>query len=347
MFDVVIAGAGVVGASAALRLAADGMRVLLLDASPVPGRGSRAAAGIAVPSVRLLDDPVMVAFARRGQEVMHRDLDRLGVARCAPGVLRPVPDERAAERLARLAEPYPGFLGEWVGPDVLAEDGWRGQAHGGFLDPGAMVIDAAGYVDALVAAARDTGAEVRLGVGLREVSGTGVATDDGRVAADRVVVAMGAWTGTLPFGPPVRPLRGQLVRVRPPQRPRRVVSGPLYTAPAPDGETVLVGATEENVGFAEGPTADGVRALLTEIARAWPGLRSAPFTTAWSGFRAATDSGRPFIGEVPGMSRVIVASGHCGQGILTGGHTADLVRDLILGRQADVEPFAVATKDAA
>jgi glycine oxidase len=352
-FDAVVAGAGVVGTSTAIRLTAAGMRVLLLDAAATPGLGSRAAAGIVVPSVRLLADPPMVDFARQGREVLTADVARLDVPVCTPGVLRPVPDQRTADQMARLAEPYPGFLGGWLDGAELAErePDWRGRAHGAFHDPAAMVIDAAAYVDALVAEARATGVLVRTGVALRDVStGPGrvmVSVDGGPVVADRVVLATGAWTGMLPFGPPVRPVRGQLIQVQGARRPRHILSGPLYTAPAPDGNNVLVGATEEDVGFAEGPTAAGLLLLLSEIARAWPALHSAKLTSSWSGFRAFSAGGRPYIGEVPGQPRILVATGHGGQGILTGGYTARLVRDLILGERPDLAAFALKAREVA
>lgn len=357
--DVLVAGAGAVGACTASGLATMGASVLVVDGSSRPGAGSRAAAGVGVPSVRLLSDPVMLDFALAGRQALAEDLDRLRTTAPQPlavrcGLLRPVPTEQEADQLGALASEHPEFLGSWVPAADLGEiePGWRGRAYGAFHDPDAQVIDAAGYVDTLVTAAHDAGALVRTGVAVRGLEraadGIRVTLEGQQVRADRVVVACGAWTGRLPGLPPlpVRPIRGQMVRLATgrldPSRPRHIVSGSLYVAPAPDGIGVLVGATEEDVDFAEGPTAEGVLLLLAHAAKSWPGLRSARMVSAWSGFRAVTPDGRPLIGELPDDPRLIVASGHGGQGILTGAHTGRLVVRLIEGGRPDLTGFSPA-----
>ncbi|WP_171168998.1 FAD-binding oxidoreductase [Streptomyces sp. I05A-00742] len=360
-YDVAVIGAGVVGASTARELAAAGARVLLLDRSSPAGAGSRAAAGVGVPSVRLLSDPALLAFALAGRRALEEDVTRLTALTGRPlavrcGVLRPVPDGKEAERLLRLASGQEEFLGTWVPREALRErePAWRGTAHGAFHDPGALVVDAAGYVDALVAEAVAAGADTALGTGLTGLEdgpgGVRLALADGRtVYAGRAVLACGAWAGALPGGPPlpVRPVRGQMLRLDPgpegdgpPAGPRHIVSGPLYTAPAPGGGGVLVGATEEDTGFTEGPTAEGALLLLAHAARSWPRLRAARLAAVWSGFRAVTPDGRPLIGTPPGRRRLVVASGHGGQGILTGGHTGRLVARLLAEGREDVPETA-------
>jgi glycine oxidase len=340
--DVVIVGAGVVGASTARELALSGAQVLLIDRDERPGAGSRAAAGVGVPSVRLLGDPPMLDFAIRGRQSLSEDLARLAgpggslVRSC--GLLRPVRNQAEADRLAGLAAARPSFLGSWVPRDELSSraPGWSGATHGAFFDPAAAVVDAAAYTDALVAEAARAGARVRTGCELRawsnESTHVTVELPGGSVRAEQVVFASGAWIGGL-CDLPVRPLRGQMIRleVSPEQLPRHIVSGSLYVAPSPDGRTALVGATEEDVAFAPGPTAEGVLLLLAHVARNWPGLRHNRISSIWHGFRAATPDGRPLIGRLSSAERVIVAGGHGGQGILTGGYTGRLVATLLGG----------------
>ncbi|HEU0086604.1 MAG TPA: FAD-dependent oxidoreductase [Pseudonocardiaceae bacterium] len=342
--DVIVVGAGVVGASTARELARAGARVLLIDRDEHPGAGSRAAAGVGVPSVRLLDDSPMLEFALRGRQVLAADLARLStsqrplVLHC--GLLRPVPDQAAADRLAARAVQHPDFLGSWLSGEELTarEPGWRGSAHGAFFDPTAAVVDAPGYVDALVDEARQAGVLVHTGCALLGVdAGSHAVTahlPGGPVHAESLVLACGAWLGALPdtAALPVRPVRGQMIRleVAPGQCPQHIVSGSLYLAPAPDGHTVLVGATEEDVEFTPGPTVEGALLLLAHAARNW-GLQAARISALWHGFRASTPDGRPLIGRLPGAPRIVVAGGHGGQGILTGGHTGRLVTALLGG----------------
>ena len=354
--DVIVVGAGVVGASTARELTSAGARVLLIDRDEHPGAGSRAAAGVGVPSVRLLDDPPMLDFARRGRQVLDEDLDRLSTAqrplvlRC--GLLRPMSDQADADRLAARAADYPDFLGAWLSAEELAvrEPGWRGDSCGAFFDPTAAVVDAPGYVDALVTEARTAGVSIRTGCALLGVTadGQGVTAQlpGGPVRAELLVLACGAWIGVLPdIDPlPVRPVRGQMIRleVDPARRPRHIVSGSLYLAPAPDGHTVLVGATEEDVEFTPGPTVEGALLLLAHAARTW-GLRTARICTMWHGFRAGTPDGRPLIGRLLAEPRIVVAGGHGGQGILTGAHTGRMVAALLAGAQpAELAAFDLA-----
>jgi glycine oxidase len=108
------------------------------------------------------------------------------------------------------------------------------------------------------------------------------------------------------------------------------VSGPLYLAPGVGGG-ILVGATEEDCGFEPAPTLEGVLLLAAHASRIMPAARAATIERIWHGYRSVTPTGRPIIGwsALPG---VLVASGHGGQGILTGSLTADMVAALCAGR---------------
>src|SRR5690242_15075145 len=95
--DILILGAGVVGLSAARRLLLQGARVTLLDPASPGGQGSRAAAGVAIPSVRVMDDPALQTFADTAKSVLAEDLEALGGAglRRGSGIVRPMPDDKA------------------------------------------------------------------------------------------------------------------------------------------------------------------------------------------------------------------------------------------------------------
>lgn len=355
-YDVVIIGAGVVGAGTAGRLAADGATVLLVDADPRGGLGSRAAAGIGVPSARLLADPLMREFTAEGARALAADLRRVdpsGGLSLSCGVLRPFRRPEEAKALA-AAPGAAGVLGDWLPARSVAElepalDVSR--MAGAFLAGDGMVVDVRAYLDGLLAAAEASGARLLLGHRASlESAGSphrvtlrpGAAPDgDGAapatVTAGLVVVAAGAWTGEVLRGPghvPVSPRRGQMIQLGdvPGARLSRIVSGPLYLAPGVGGG-LLVGATEEDRGFEPAPTLEGVLLLAAHAGRTVPAAREATVDRLWYGFRSVTPDGRPVIGwsAVPG---VLVASGHGGQGILTGSLTADMVAALCAGRPA-------------
>ena len=145
-------------------------------------------------------------------------------------------------------------------------------------------------------------------------------TPVGHLESGRLIVAAGAWSGNLPgLTPlPVKPQRGQMLTVfHPTVRLTRIVSGPTYLAPWRAGE-VVVGATEEDVGFACHTTPGWDDAPVRRAGRLAPALREARVTRTWAGLRST----RRRAAAASGATRApatLIASGHGGQGILTGG----------------------------
>ena len=172
-------------------------------------------------------------------------------------------------------------------------------------------------IEALVAACRAAGVELREGDRVETLP-------DG----PRVVVATGAWTAQLVPGAPVRPVKGQLLRLRDPRGPglvERVLRWgpptPGYLVPRDDGAYVL-GATMEERGFDTTVTAGGVHQLLREAHELVPGLSELVIEEAIAGLRPGTPDNLPIVEERDG---VLVASGHGRNGVLLAPLTAELV----------------------
>ncbi len=351
-FDVAVLGAGVVGLAVARRAARAGAKVVVFDPREPSGAGSRAAAGVAIASVRLLDDLPMLEFTRGAAKAMADDLASLPEAaqlRRGGGILRVAADEKTKAALEARSANAPGWLGRWIpGADLPGlEPALEGTPlYGAFLSEEGFMVDTDAYVNALLADAQRAGAQLHMGEAGRHVRETDGAveltTERGTFRADQLVVCAGAWSGTLAgLNPlPIRPMRGQMMTVHPPAlRLTRVVSGPMYLAPWRSGG-VVVGATEEDVGFAENVTATGLLQLSAAVAKMAPALREARYGGSWAGLRSSTPSGRPMIGKWPGTARVWVASGHGGQGILTSAATGGAVAKLLKGERApEVEAF--------
>jgi glycine oxidase len=166
------------------------------------------------------------------------------------------------------------------------------------------------------------------------------------VHARNLVVAMGAWSGGLPglqesAGVPVRPVKGQIMRLRDPAGPG-LLEGVLrfaggYLVPRGDGCYVL-GATMEERGFEPDPTAGGVYELLRGAHELVPGVSELHIEELGVGYRPGTPDNAPVIG--PGaLAGLTWASGHHRNGILLAPLTAELVLASLAERDAiDARP---------
>ncbi len=159
-----------------------------------------------------------------------------------------------------------------------------------------------------------------------------------RVSAGQVVLAAGAWSGEIAGLPaharvPVRPVKGQILRLRDPAGPgllERVVRfAGGYIVPRGDGRYVL-GATVEERGFEERPTAGGVYELLRAARELVPGVLELQIEEISVGFRPSTPDNTPVIGA-GAMEGLVWATGHHRNGILLAPLTAELVAEALVG----------------
>ena len=163
---------------------------------------------------------------------------------------------------------------------------------------------------------------------------------------DEEIVVIAAGTGTRELtGLPVRPVKGQIVRLtaaRPPVQ--HVVRGyargrPVYIVPRDDGE-VVVGATEEERGADTSVTAGGVLDLLRPAVELVPELAEYPIAELSAGSRPGTPDNAPFLGRLD--DRTIVAAGHHRNGVLLAPVTADAIAELVATGTTPtlIEPFS-------
>src|SRR5262249_9677399 len=120
---------------------------------------------------------------------------------------------------------------------------------------------------------------------------------------------------------------------------RVVYSARGYIVPRVDGR-LLIGSTMENAGYDKRVTVEGLRRILEIGMEIAPGIGACAVADTWAGLRPCTGDGLPIIGfaEPPGL---ILATGHCGNGILLAPITAELVHDLIITGHPSlpIEPF--------
>jgi glycine oxidase len=105
-----------------------------------------------------------------------------------------------------------------------------------------------------------------------------------------------------------------------------------YTVPRADGR-LLVGSTDERVGFRKAVTAEGVSGLIQAALELAPGMAGAALAESWAGLRPGTPDGMPILGSDPDLPGLYYATGHFRHGILLGPLTARMVAAEIRGSQ--------------
>jgi glycine oxidase len=356
--DVLIVGGGVIGLSIAWRAAQHGLSVVVAD--PRPGLGAtHAAAGMLTPIAE-------AAYAEReifalGQDSLRRYpgfIAELHAATGLPTGFRQAGTLQVAydsDDLAVLAETR--LLQESFGVHLQqltarecrqAEPMLDPSVRGGLLGSDDGSVDPRLLATALLAAAERAGARLvrqrvaEINCTSRRASGARLA--DGRQVGARWTVVAAGWQSAgipgLPAGaaPPVRPVKGQILRLRttagteasgpPPGLLRRTVRGivrgsSVYLVPRDTGELVI-GATQEELGPDTTVTAGGVWELLRDARTLVPGITELELADAVAGLRPGTPDNAPVIGpaELPGL---VLATGHFRAGVLLAPVTADTV----------------------
>jgi glycine oxidase len=322
-----ILGAGIIGLACADELVRRGHSVSLVD--PSPGQGaSHAAAGMLSPASELWHGETEVFdLGRRSLALWPAFAARLGVHLEERGTLLAAVDAgdlQEVDRRLKLLTDLGVAAQPLTGPELLGLEPGLGVVSGGALLPDDQSVDPRAVTATLL----------RKFDGLVEVSAVEVATNPSDFAGfDATVIATGARLPE-PFAHLVRPVRGEIIRVRSDDPPARTVRGwvrgeEVYAVPRQgrDGPAeVVIGATSEEHDAPPIATVGGVSRLLDAVRELLPALERAEQVEAIARDRPATADHLPLIGptEVDG---VVLAAGHYRHGVLLAPLTAQLVAD--------------------
>lgn len=340
---ILVAGAGAVGSTVALRLQQAGGRVVLADPAAQADNASGVAAGMLAPAFEAVLDPVSGGHF----DILREARDRWAAVppelAAASGLDRSgalfVGDRPAQESMTARLQACGACARRLTREEAQTASPGLDAPAGAVFTPEDWRLDARAALGALQDAFRSAGGEFR-GEALREVGGGGaVLAGGGRLAAEVVVLATGlAPRGLEDFAPEtavLSPIKGQIVRV-PGAGP---AAGPVvraegvYVAPSAGGPAV--GATMEPGRGDRTVEPEAVERLLGRARRLFPGLERAPAAGA-AGVRAATPDGLPLVGpsRSPG---VILALGARRNGWLLALDMAEAVlAELSGGRAAAV-----------
>ena len=135
----------------------------------------------------------------------------------------------------------------------------------------------------------------------------------------------------------MRPLKGQILRVRAPGAPFHCSVGwsDNYATTKPDG-LLWTGTTEDDVGFDESPTASGRDSIMTSLLKMIPSLTEAQLVQQTACVRPLSSDGLPVLGPLEGWEGVYVATGAGRKGILLGPAMGRATADIITRGASDI-----------
>jgi sarcosine oxidase subunit beta len=358
--DVVVIGAGVIGASIAFHLSRRGIKPLIVEKNDPAAGSSGACDGLVFMQSKRPGLHLELALAtRRRFSELEAELGREIEFRNSGG-LRVIENETelAAMRLSVEALKKGGLEVELIdGNEARRREPCLSErviaatysAMDAQVNPYALTF-------AFLRAAKSAGTRILTGVevkGIEKAAGkaTGVFTGNGRISAPVVVNAAGALAAEVGrlagLEVPITPRRGQiLVTAAVPPLLRHGLISAQYVAAKFDPElaakggmgfsleqaengNILIGSTREFVGFDRRTTFEGIRTIARRIAPIIPALKHVPVIRSFGGLRPYTPDGLPILGKVAELEGFIMAAGHEGDGIALSAITGELIADLI------------------
>jgi D-hydroxyproline dehydrogenase subunit beta len=358
--DVIVVGAGIVGAACAAELAARGCAVDVFDGYGIGGGATAAGMGHLVV---MNDSPAEFALSRVSRalwlELAPHLRARDAFSRCGTLWVAQDDDELAAARAM-----HDDFAAGGIRASMLDRSALRNREPAlSHAMQGGLLIEDDAIVYAPCAAqwllTRSPGAaRIRVSVDRAVVSvdGASVRFADGeRRHAARVVVANGLGARELIDGLPLEPKKGHLlITDRYPRALRHQVlelgyiksahhargtSVAFNAQPRPTGQ-VMIGSSRQ-FGTRDPAVEWNVLSAMLKRAMVYlPELANLSAIRSWTGFRAATPDGLPLIGPASQTDdRVWLATGHEGLGVTTSLGTAKMLADAMLGASAATLPF--------
>jgi glycine oxidase len=364
MSDVIVVGGGVIGLSTAWELASHGATVKVIDQGVIGREASWAGAGMLPPGklsgetsgegrLRALSCELWPEWTQSLRDTTGIDNGYLNCGAIEVSFDRRLKSEADAWASAGNSVEFLTVEGRrHFEPEISTnvKDSYRLSEFCQVRNPR--------HLKALATACIDAGVEFLEGAPVSgwRMSGesvTHVSTPVDDHAASQFVICSGAWSRQLTEAAGVKlsvePMRGQIVLLRCPTRPIRHViqDGARYLVPRADGR-ILIGSTEERVGFVKQNTVDGVQSLLQFAVSVVPALAAAEIERTWSGLRPFSGREEPFITQLPDLENLFVAAGHFRSGLQMSPGTAVLVRQMLQGHETSIplSPYDLADSEA-
>lgn len=345
--DVVVVGGGTAGCAAAYYLGKAGVQVTLIERAGIGMQASGYSAGGLNPLHGFL--PVLRPLALESFQLhlaLWDDLQKITGYTCHQRIISMLMvaiEEAEYPGLQETLEIYQateGFRAHWLDSRQLHELEPRltpDLVRGLYLY-GNGVVDSHLFTVQLAAAAEHVGVTIRTGsvCGLQRTRRrmTGVVLEDGVIACDQVILAMGPWTkmaeSWLDCTIPIAPMKGEIMRMElpGPVLAHDVAAADILLCSRP-GSQVWCASTEEWCGFDTTCTPAARQVLLDRAIKLMPALVDAQLVQQTACLRPVAPDWLPMIGKSPGWENVYLATGGAKKGILLSTGIGKAIADML------------------
>ena len=349
--EVVVVGGGAAGCAVAYYLAKVGIKVTVVEREGVGAMASGFSAGglnplqgAGIPGPLA---PLAIQSFRMHQAIWAELIEASGVD-FGPKVISVVRVAFEEGELDELTETYrifesagEGFRAHWLDSAQLRkiEPGIASDSVRALEVHGNAKLSSFWYTLALAQTAEKLGAVFRSGevVGVKTTGDrvSSVVLRGGQIECESVVFATGPWSGQaegwLGVRVPVEPLKGEILRMRPPGilPPHRDFQGAGVSLYHREDGQVWIGSTEERKGFDAKPSDSARDRLMAGAVRLMPAMADAELVLHTACLRPVTPDWLPIIGRAPGWDNAYLATGAGKKGILLSPGMGKAVADLI------------------
>jgi glycine oxidase len=366
---VIIVGGGVIGLSIGWQLAKVGCGVSIYERNYAGRSASWSAAGMLAPLAEVhFEEKALLQLGNLSLQLYPEWVEALeadsgmSVGYRTEGTLIVGLDQDDARELKHLYESQQ-FLNlpcKWLtGAEAREmEPLLSPKVTAAIFSPNDHQVDNRLMVEALIVAYQRAGGSLYENmpvekIEIRDVKARGVWVEGVLAKGDIIVLAAGCWSNEIEglpgiVKPPLRPVKGQILALQMEagvilQKVIRTIRAKyltdVYLAPKNDARLVI-GATNEEMGFDTRLTAGGLFELLRGAWEAVPGVYDLPIVETWTGLRPGSRDNAPILGETA-VENLVMATGHYRNGILLAPVTAREIASLVLTGQTSevIAPF--------
>lgn len=364
--DVVVVGAGVIGASIAYQLAKRKLNVVVLEQSGFVSGSSGACGGTIFlqtkrPGIHMelalksaerflhLEEELEanIEYQNNGGLIVIEHEDEMQSVQQSLELLKNVGLEVSLLDQKQTRELEPSLNHTILGATFSSKDAQ--------VNPFLLTF-------ALLNTAKILGAKVYcnthvIGIGKASDHIQSVQTDKGDIETETIVNAAGVYAAAVgamvDVDIPIKPRRGQLVVTEAVEpmihrcmlsaqyivakfNPELVQEGGGASIEQTFNGNFILGSTREFVGFNKCVTIEGMHHIANRVCAILPWIRQLCFIRAFAGLRPHTPDGLPIIGRAPGLDGFVIAAGHEGDGIALAPITGELIADLIVDNKTDL-----------